>query len=44
MKMQITNFQLREQDKYPERTDNVADLTSLLEPEFKEEVIKCLIK
>ena len=40
IKKQRHYFQLKEQEKYSERTHNEADLTSLLDPRFKKEVIK----
>ena len=42
MKKQRKYSQLKEQDKSPERTNNETDHTSLLNPEFKKEVIKIL--
>ena len=42
MKKQRKYSQLKEQDKSPERTTNETDHTSLLNPEFKKEVIKIL--
>ena len=35
-------FQLKEQEKSSERIINETDLTSLLDPEFRKEVIKML--
>ena len=42
MKKQTNYTQLKQQEKPPERTNNETDLTSLLDPEFKKEVIKML--
>ena len=43
VKKQRNYSQLEEQEKSPERTNNETDLTSLLDPESKNEVIKMLI-
>ena len=42
MKKQRNYSQLKEQEKSPKRTNNETDLSSLLDPEFKKEVIKML--
>ena len=42
MKRQMKYFQLKEQEKSSERIINETDLTSLLDPEFRKEVIKML--
>ena len=42
MKKQRNYFQLKEQDKCPERTNNETDLSTQPGPEFKKEVIKML--
>ena len=42
MKKERNYFQLKEQEKSPERTTNETDLSSLPDPKFKKEVIKML--
>ena len=42
MEKQRNCSQWKEQDKYPERTKNETELTSLPGPQFKQEVIKML--
>ena len=42
MKKQGNYSQLKEQEKSPERTNNETNLTSLLDLEFKKEIIKML--
>lgn len=44
MKKQRNYSQLKEQEKYPEGTNNETDLTNLLDLRFKNEVIKMLNK
>ena len=40
--MQRNNFQLKQQEKYPERAHNESDPSSLSDPEFKKVIIKIL--
>ena len=42
MKKQRTHSQLKEQEKFPERTNNEIDFTTLLDPKFKKKIIKML--
>jgi len=42
MKKQRNYYQLKEQEKPPERTKNETDHTSLPDPDFKQQVIKML--
>ena len=42
MKKLRNHSQLKEQENFPERTNNETDLSSLLDPEFKKEIIKIL--
>ena len=42
MKRQRNHSQLKEQEKSAERTNNKTELTCLLKPKFKKEVIKML--
>ena len=44
MKKQRNYTQLKEQEEYPERTNNETGLSNLLDPKFKKEVIKMLKK
>ena len=42
MKKQRNHSQLKDQENSPERINNETNLSSLLDPEFKKEVIKTL--
>ena len=42
MKKQSNYSQFKKQNKYPERTNNETDPTSLPDPEFKKEVMEML--
>ena len=42
MKKQRTHSQLKEQEKFHERTNNETDFTTLLDPKFKKKIIKML--
>ena len=42
MKKQRKHSQFKEQENSPERTNNETDLSSIPDPEFKNEVIKIL--
>lgn len=44
MKRQRNFSQLKEQEKTPEKPNNEIELTSLLDPKFKKEVMKTLTK
>ena len=39
MKKQRNYFRLKEQEKFPQRGNNENDLASLLDPEFRREII-----
>ena len=42
MKEQKNDFQLKDQEKSPKRTNNERDLFSLIDTEFKKEIMKIL--
>ena len=42
MKKQRTHSQLKEQEKFHERTNNEIDFITLLDPKFKKKIIKTL--